>query len=258
MSVDQNVQYYYGEQIKKCITEFAQVFSEMYVTIGKNDLNSSSNYIRLPIIYGTQDRVVASIKARNTQNVPLRVPLFCITFESIRLNLDRMKGTNTQASRTVLPLGGDIKKDLKVVTRLSPLPYVFELKISSICSNSDQMMQVMEQILLLFDPTLQFQTSTTVFDWSKVIDAELTDINIEDQRGQESDGRLNIVNYTFSINAYLSPPADIKSNVIQNIMLRVEAVRNTENLNQYIKDSDRTTEPFQRVFDLESADIPSI
>ena len=40
MFVDQEFDYYYGEQIRTVINQFAQVFSELYVTVGKNDNNS--------------------------------------------------------------------------------------------------------------------------------------------------------------------------------------------------------------------------
>ena len=115
MYVDQEFDYYYGEQIKNYIDQFAQVFSEMYVTVGKNDYNSETNYVRIPIVYGSPDKVVSAIKSENTQNKPLRLPMFSIKLEGINIMLDRKSGTNTEHRKTVMPVGGDIKKDLKVI-----------------------------------------------------------------------------------------------------------------------------------------------
>lgn len=256
MYVDQEFDYYYGEQIKNYIAQFAEVFSEMYVRSGKNDFNSENNYIRIPIMYGSPDKVVAAIKSENTQNKMVRVPMFSIKFDGIGLQMDRMTGTNTEFRQTVLPLGGDIKTDLKVIHRMRPLTYNIEFSVSAYTSNSDQMFQIMEQILLLFDPMLQFQTSDKAKDWTKIIDAELTGVTLDDNRSPENDGRVLVSTYNFEVRGYLSAPANIKKNAIKSIMMRIDTVASEANVIKVAADVDRPEPEYERIFDLDASKIP--
>lgn len=249
--------YYYGGQIKRYINQFAQVFSEMYVTVGKNDSGSATSYVRIPMYYGSPDRVVSSLKAENTQNKPIRVPAFTIKLEELSLALDRKSGTNTEYRYTVFPVGGDIKKDLRAVYKLKPLPYSFTFSVTALTSNSDQMFQILEQILLLFDPMLQFQSGDARHDWTKIIDAELTAVEIEDNRSQDTDGRILQTRLGFVVRAYMSPPANIKDNVIKAIRLRVEAIAGSYNTEEYVADQSRDLPEYEEIFNLDNSDAPS-
>lgn len=256
MFVDQEFNYYYGKQIKNYIAQFAQVFSEFYVSVGKNDFNSTSNMIRVPVIYGAMDKVVAAIKSSNTQNKMTRVPAISMKFDGISLDLSRMSGTNTTHRKTELPLGGDIKTDLKVIRRLKPLPYNLQFSVTLYTSNSDHMFQLMERILLLFDPMLQFQTSDVRNDWTKIVDAELTSINLDDNRNYDTDGRILMTTLGFDVRAYMAPPADIKDEVVKKIRLRIEAVAGSQNVTEVVSDTRRENPPYITIYDLEEQDIP--
>ncbi len=256
MYVDQEFDYYYGEQIKNYIAQFAQVFSEMYVTVGKNDSGSESKYIRIPIVYGSPDKVVAAIKAENTQNTMVRVPMFSIKLDGISLMMDRKSGTNTEHRKTVLPVGGDIKTDLKVIKRLKPLPYNLTFSVTAYTSNSNQMFQIIERILILFDPLLQFQTSDVYGDWTKIVDAELMSVNLDDNRSPDNDGRILQTTFGFDVRAYMAPPADIKKNAITSIRLRIDAISGTANTQEVATDVDRPLPPHAIIYDIDDAPIP--
>ena len=59
--------YYYNEQFKKHIVQFMAIFSGLKVSSGKNDFNSASNLITVPVVYGSRDRVVSHIFSEQTQ-----------------------------------------------------------------------------------------------------------------------------------------------------------------------------------------------
>lgn len=256
MYVDQEFDYYYGKQIKNYITQFAQVFSEMYVTVGKNDSGSQSNYIRIPIVYGSPDKVVMAIKSENTQNKMIRVPMFSIKLDGINIALDRKVGTNTQHRRTILPAGGDIQTDLQVVYRSKPMPYDLRFSVTAFASNSDQMFQIMEQILILFDPMLQFQTSDGYADWTRIIDAELSSLEMDDNRNTENDGRVLLTTFGFDVHCYMSPPANIKKNAIKSIKLRIQTVASQFSAEESIENADNENPPYTTVYDLDDVVIP--
>lgn len=256
MIVDQDIDYYYGEQIRTVINQFAQVFSELYVTVGKNDNNSENNYVRIPIVYGSPDKVVTAIKNEHTQNKMLRVPMFSIVLDGITIPLDRKSGTNTDHRRTVFPLGGDIKKDTRALYRSKAFPYTFQVSVVAYTSNTDQMFQITEQLLLLFDPLLQFQTSDSPYDWVKVIDAEMTSVDINENRNPENDGRFLQTTFGFDVLAYISPPANLKDNIIRKINMRIEAIAGRKNTEKYVKDVGRPTPEYTVVYDIDNEVMP--
>lgn len=258
MYVDQEFDYYYGDQIKGYLAQFAQVFSEMYVTGGKNDNKSANNFIRIPIVYGSPDKVVSAIKSENTQNKVVRLPTFSIVMDGISIMMDRKSGTNTEHRKTVLPVGGDIKTDLKVIHRTKPLPYNIAVSVTAYTSNTSQMFQIMEQILILFDPLLQFQTSDNYGDWGKIVDAELTAVDMNDNRSAENDGRILMTTFGFDLRVYMAPPANIKKNAITAIRLRVDTVAAKYNTGEYVKDVDRPTPEYVVIYDIDNENIPPI
>lgn len=249
--------YYYGGQIRRYINQFAQVFSGMYVVIGENDKGSETKFVRVPVIYGSADKVVASLKSENTQNKPVRVPMFSMKLEGISIMMDRKSGTNTQIRQTVFPVGGDIKTDLKTLYRSKPLPYNFTFSVTAFTSNSDQMFQLTEQILMLFDPLLQFQTSDARYDWTKIVDAEMTSVNLDNNRSADDDGRILQYSFGFEVRLYMSPPANIKHDTIQSIRMRIEAISGAYDTQEYADDVDRPLPEYTEIYNIEDENIPS-
>ncbi len=256
MFVDQEFDYYYGEQIKTVINQFAQVFSEMYVTTGNNDFNSENNYIRIPIVYGSPDKVVSAIKNEHTQNKALRIPMFSIKLEGISIPLDRKSGTNTEHRRSVMPLGGDIKSDVRGLYRSKALPYTFQVSVVAYASNTNQMFQITEQIIMLFDPLLQFQTSDSPYDWVRVVDAEMTSVEIDDNRNSENDGRILQTTFGFDIFGYITPPANIKNNIINKIKLRIDTLSGKQNIQKVVKDVGRPLPEYTVIYDIDNENLP--
>lgn len=254
--IDLPTNFYYGEQIKRYLTQFGQVFASMQVSTGKNDYNSESKLISIPVIYGSPDKVVAAIKSEHTQNKPVRVPLFSMKLENITLMLDRKSGTNTEHRRTIFPVGGDIKKDLKTMYRLKPLPYNLTVSVSAYASNTNQMFQIVEQVLMLFDPMLQFQRSDSLYDWTKIVDAELQSIAIDDNRSADTDGRILIYTFTFDLRILFSAPANVKDNVVQKIRMRIEAVSSSTDLKEHVADVTRPEPEYVEIYNLDNEDIP--
>lgn len=87
-------------------------------------------------------------------------------------------------------------------------------------SNTDQKLQLLEQILVLFNPALEIQQNDNPVDWTTITTVELTDIQwtsrsipsgIEDQ--------IDIASLFFQIPIWINPPALVtRQNVIRNII----------------------------------------
>lgn len=211
--------YFYEGQLRSYLLQFCNIFTGLKVTTGKGEC-AEEEFISVPISIGSKDRVVAAIQAGNTQNKPFVVPMMVANISGLSLSPTR-KGVGVVDRRTYLPQGGIYPQDLRSATRVMPIPYVMSVDLALYVSNTNQLHQVLEQLLMLFDPILQIQTSDTALDWTKIASVELTNISNEENYPPGGDRRL--INWTLSFNipVYISAPVDIKDEVVRKIIIEI-------------------------------------
>lgn len=223
--------YFYHQQFKKHIVQFMEIFrgTEVRTGITKDGIVKS---IEVPVVYGSMDRVTASIAGNNTQNLPLRLPVMAAYMTNISMATDRYKGTDTIKSSMYTPPGGVFPEDTRYITQLMPTPYRISMDLHVYSSNMDQQMQILEQTLILFNPQLQIQTSDALYDGGKITSVELTGIsNAENYPISSNDRRTIMHTLSFDMIVYLSAPADIKDNRIAGIKVRIADVTTSSDLN---------------------------
>lgn len=233
--------YYYNKQINQYIKQFANVFAGVKAMTGKGS-DGTITELDVPIIYGSQDRVVASIGAGNTQNRLHNLPIMSCYLTSIDLAPERRKGVNNVDRRTYMKQGGIFPDDVKVAYRIMPIPYNFTFDLSLYVSNTDQAHQILEQFLMLFNPTLQLQINDAAMDWTKISSIELLSINNEENHPSSTEKRMIIWTMSFSVMAWISVPMDIRNNIIETIILRYGDL---DKFQLYEYDSNGNPEPFE-------------
>jgi len=247
--------YHYDAQLRKYIVQFAAIFAGIQVKVGKRD-DVEPHLIHVPIKNASMDRVVGHIKSENTQNKPIRLPIMSFQLVNVDQAPELRKGVGVKRRSSHMPTGGLFPDDITVVEQRQPVPYraVFELAVWA--SNQDQHYQIMEQILTLFDPLLQIQTSDEIFDWTKLTSVELTDIRFDENMPQASDRRIIQTRLGFVVPVYLSIPAKVHSNYVKDIYLRIGAVgSDTQTSYDIIADLDSQGETYNKVFSLDDIDI---
>jgi hypothetical protein len=212
--------YWYKAQLKDYIKQFVGIFVGLHVQTGKN-ADGISAMIQVPISIGNRDRVVAAIQAAHTQNKPFSLPMMAVNMQGIELAPERRKGVGTIDRRQYLPAGGLFPEDLEVVYRLMPIPYNLNMELGIYASNTDQLHQILEQILLLFDPTVQIQKNDKALDWTRLTHVELTGINNEENYPMGQDKRIVQWSLNFTMPINLSAPMELRDNIIQEIILRI-------------------------------------
>jgi hypothetical protein len=191
----------------------------------------------VPVKIASMDRVVAAIKADNTQNVPIRLPAMAVQMVAMEIDRDRMSGLKTITRRTEFPLGSTFPDGGKVVYKLKPMPYRVTYELSIITRNQLDHDQILEQILCMFMPDIQIQMSDKADDWSSINSVELTAVSIDTPYATEdADNRLINTVLQFSTTAYISAPADITEKYIKKIKLKVAAVPMSQSFAEYFVD----------------------
>ena len=237
--------FYYNHQLKKFIVGFSNVFTGLRV-YGGLDAGGTAIMMDVPIRYGSIDRVVAAIGDDHTQNKPHTLPIMSCYMGGLELAPDRMHGVNQSDRRTMLEQGGVFPDDVKGIQRVMPIPYNMTMELAIYASNTDQMYQILEQILILFDYDLQLQFNDAPFDWTKISKLILTGLNNEENYPAGIDKRMIIWTLNFELPVWLSPPMDVRADIIKGIALRIGDM-NSQSLTEI--DAGGNTVPFLTVYD---------
>lgn len=250
MGIQQN-EYYYNGQVQSYILQFMAIFTGLQVKLGSN-ATSDERLISVPIMYGHRDRVVASIINENTQNKPLRLPTMSAYMRSVEMANSRFVGTGTERRNTYVPVGGLIPEDMSVIHQRRAYPIDLTMELSIMSSNTKQHLQILEQILPLFDPQLNIQRSDSPFDMTRLTHVELTGISTDSNYPIGSENRIIQSTLTFKIPAYIDTPADVRRNLVEKIFLRVGTVATNASLDDHyavIADLDSQGIDYNKIFD---------
>lgn len=206
--------YHYSGQLRSYISQFLRVFGGMKVE------TTPTNFLTVPVVYGSQDRVVANIlgKTHNTFNQP-KLPIISGYLTSIDLSPEQRQSKYHTEGMKVRE-GNDPK--FKTIVRRMGNPLKLSMDISIMASNTNQMFQILEQILLMFPPTLSFQKSDSVLDWSYITRAELVGISNEENVPTGTDERVIVYTLSFLVDATLNYPAVVRDGVIHEIQTKIQ------------------------------------
>lgn len=212
--------YHYDAQLRQYLLQFVSIFAGLKVQTGKGECDEPE-FISVPCVVGNKDRVVAAIAAGNTQNRVFSLPSMSVYLSSLSIAPERRKVQAYVDQRVTLPVGGVFPTDLTVVKRAMPVPYNAEVELTIWASNTQQMHQLLEQILVLFNPDLQLQKSDGPFDWTRLTKVELTDISNEENYPAGPDRRIITWTLRFAIPIFISIPMAVKDDLVRKIIIQI-------------------------------------
>lgn len=220
--IDPNI-FFYDQQIKKYILQFMAVFANMHVQFGKKD-DREANIVPVHLTYGAKDRVVAHIVGDNTQNKPLRLPAMSANLINIDMAPERFKGQGVNRRFNYLPRGEILPDGIKTVEQRMPIPYNITMELAIFTSNLDEHFQILEQILVLFNPQIDIQKTDDNFDWTRISSVRLLGINNELNYPSGPERRIIQSSLQFGVDAHLAVPAKLREDFIKTIQMRVGTV----------------------------------
>lgn len=248
--------FFYEERLRNYIVQFMAVFTGLNVKVGANDRIDEPHLIPVPVNYGHKDRVVGHIIGKHTQNAMLRLPVMSAYMRNLALAPQDRHGVAGIQRQQYMPRGGFVPEDLQTQYNYMPIPYRMQMELAIYTSNTDQMMQLLEQILPLFDPTIDLQISDDILDYTRITSMELTDINSEDNYPIGTDRRIKITTLGFDVRIYLGVPKVLKENFIKDIYLRIGAVSNSANTpDEMLADLDLQGYQHEKIFSLDDVNL---
>lgn len=247
--------YYYDKQIKNYVTQFMAIFSGMQVMIGKSS-TSEEALVSVPIHYGDKDRVVAYVISEGTVNKMIRLPIMSAHLNGIAMAPELRRGTGTSRKITYVPQGHVFPDDITVIHQLNPVPYKAEMEMVFYASNSEQRFQMLEQILMLFNPILQIQTSDAEFDYTKLTTVTLTNITFNDIYPSGFDRRIIATTLSFDMPIHIAAPVNIRQDYVKSIKYRLGVVSaGAVTDEEMIQELNSQNLEYQDLFNLDDLDL---
>jgi len=225
------MQFFYDKQIRRYLVQIIRVFSNFTVKHGDNTLH------QIPVMYGDPDRQAAVIMRQNSENVVQAVPRIAVHITGLQLDRSRL-GDSSYVSKLHFR-----ERDIAgteytsgqgrnyTVERLMPTPFKLTVKVDIWASSTEQKLQIMEQILVLFNPSLEIQSTDNYIDWTSLSLLDLTDLTWSSRSVPVgNDSPIDISTLTLESPIWISPPVKVKKlGVITNIITSIYDGIGTEN-----------------------------
>jgi len=109
------------------------------------------------------------------------------------------------------------------IERLMPVPYKLTIALDIWTSNTNQKMQILEQILVLFNPSLEIQSTDSFIDWTSLSVCNLESVKWSSKNIPVGpDNPIDFATLTFSLPIWISSPAKVKKlGVVERIVMSV-------------------------------------
>ena len=172
-------QHFYDNQIRRYLLQVTRMLSNFYWENGDGALK------QIPVAYGDPSRQVAALIAQNSEASMPSVPRIAAYITGLQIDNNRRADPMFIDKRHIRERRYDsagneyLEAEGKnyTVERLMPTPYTLSFNADVWSSNTDQKLQILEQLLILFNPSLEIQTTDNYLDWTSLTTVTLTNIN---------------------------------------------------------------------------------
>lgn len=229
--------YFYDEQIRKYLLQFVRIFGSFTVQKGF-DAQSNPVYSQVPARYGDMSRQVGHILKGNSENTLNTIPFISCYINNLDMNADLRRLPQFEETLQVIEKQFDENTHSYMdapgqsydVTRYQPVPYMLTMNVDIWTSNTDQKLQLMEQILVLFNPGINLHTNQNTLDWTSLTYCEMTNTNWSSRSlPSGADNEIDVATLTFQMPIFISPPVRVqRMNIIQTILTQVHTLDNTD------------------------------
>ena len=221
--------HFYEGQVRKFLTQFIRILSNFSVETGKG-ADGSVQLRAVPVVYGDPTRQVANILRNNSENTLQYAPRIAAYVRELNYDRERMQNPYHIEKQHLRERDVDADGNYTdkigagyTVEKVMPSPFRLEVSADIWTTNTDQKLQIMEQILYLFNPDFEIQKTDNYIDWTSLSYVELTNVTFSSRTiPVGADSEIDIATLTFSMPIWLSPPVKVKKlGVVQKIIMSI-------------------------------------
>ena len=216
--------YHYNQIFRKSIIAFGTCFNNIIVKRKdpkRKDKDALESY-KVPCLYGPYQKYLAMIASEPTPaRQEMQISLPRISFEIKGLTYDgSRKLVPTQFAKSVPTPDKETSGKPIQYSQYLPVPYTLDIELAVIAKNQDDGLQIIEQILPNFHPSLN--VSIEIIDETH----EERDIAIvlngigytDDYEGDYTQRRTLVWTLNFSVKTYLFGPVDVQKDIRKIIL----------------------------------------
>jgi hypothetical protein len=168
--------------------------------------------------------VAATIVRGNTENKVLTVPFITCYINSLVMSASRRQDPyfqrsvqvnerqyDEQTQRYTNDIGNRYRVDMYM-----PVPYDVTMQVDIWTNNEDIKEQLLEQIMVLYNPTINIQTSNNPIDWTVLSYIEMMEnVNWSSRTiPVGTDNPIDVATIQFKFPIWINPPAKVKKQVL--------------------------------------------
>jgi hypothetical protein len=223
-------QFFYDNQIRRFLIQFAKIFSYWEVTKGK-DPAGNEILVRVPIMYGDSSRQASAIIANNSASNLPSAPL--ITYYISGLEYDQKRTQDPTyvdrinvRQRTFNNETGQyesVQGQAFTVERLMPVPYTLRITVDFWTTNYQQKLELIEQLGTLFNPSMEIQSTDNFIDWTSLSVVYQDGLTFSSRSIPQGTGNpIDVMSWKFYMPIWLSNAAKLKKmGVIEKVIASI-------------------------------------
>ena len=208
---------FYHETVRNIIVGFGTLFNDIHV-VRKNNSGVVTQSMKVPLAYGPKQKWLARLDQDAGLDSKVAITLPRMGFEIQNLTYDPARKLNrVQKFKKVKSSASNSNK---LDTQFMPVPYNLNIQLYAMAKNSDDALQMVEQILPYFQPDY----TLTIKDMPEMgvardIPIVLNSINYEDSyKGDYAERRAIMYTLDFTTKFYLYGPVT-SSKVIKTVQV---------------------------------------
>ena len=205
---------FYHETLRKCIVGFGTLFNDIHI-IRKDSSGNTIQSMKVPLAYGAKQKFLTRLREDPSLTKTVAITLPRIGFEIGQIAYDSTRKLNKIQKVKKAGSAGN-----KVDTQYMPVPYNIDFELYAMSKNSDDALQIVEQILPYFQPDYTITINDIVQMSSKRdVPIILNGISYEDNyEGEFAERRAIIYTLTFTAKCYLYGPV-ISGQVVTKVQV---------------------------------------
>jgi hypothetical protein len=223
-------QFFYDNQIRRFLIQFAKIFSYWEVTRGK-DPAGNEILVRVPIMYGDSSRQASTIIANNSASNLPSAPLITYYISGLeydqrrtqdptyvdRINV-RQRTFNTETGQYE-----SVQGQAFTVERLMPVPYTLRVTVDFWTTNYQQKLELIEQLGTLFNPSMEIQSTDNFIDWTSLSVVYQDGLTFSSRTiPQGTANPIDVMSWKFYMPIWLSNAAKLKKlGVIEKVIASI-------------------------------------
>ena len=207
-------QQFYHETIRKIIVAFGTTFNNVQL-VRKDSSGNITQSMKVPLAYGPREKFLVRLRSDADLSSKVAVTLPRIGFEIQNLTYDATRKLNRVQKFKKVNAGNNTRS---IDTQYMPVPYNLDVVLYILAKQSDDALQIVEQILPYFQPDY----TITVNDMADMgikrdVPIILNGISYEDSyEGDFEQRRALIYTMNFTCKFYLYGPVT-SSNIIRTV-----------------------------------------